>query len=858
MPRGRHSIVPLALVLLVAASFADVTFDPTTGRDPRRYAPDPVVDYQHLKLELDFQDFASRSFTAIETLTFKTLGRPLSVLKLDAIDLRFNTVTDLNGAALPFSSDGEKLSVRFPTPLAPYSDSGLIIRYECRDPTNGMTFALPDDAYSERALTIHTQNESEYARYWFACHDSPNERLTSETITSVPARYSVISNGRLVERKELGDGRVRWHYQLEQPVPAYLVSLVIGDLEVVRQSWRDIPVEYWVPAKCKDDALRTFGKTPKMIETYSRLLDFPYPFAKYSQAAVYLFQWGGMENASCTTLYEECTLDEKAAVDQDLEGLISHELAHQWFGDVVTCRDWSHIWLNEGLATYMEYAWYEAEYGPDRYDYSVWNELRGVAEGERADPHGGLTFAYWSRPDDVFGRSPSNPYSKGASVMHMLRRRVGDGVFWAGLQDYLKQHAWTLVEADDLRRAFEARSGLSLDRFFQQWVRRAGAPRLRVEYAWNDERREATFTVTQTQEINEAAPAFAFDLDIWLVGADGQIDQRVLSSDQRTTTLLAPASAEPQQVIVDPLASLLAVYELKLPARMLEKTALSGPTLVSRLHTVRALRVENSDSAREALATVLRDEAAFWGLREQAAHSLGDMQQPAARDLLLAAIEAGIRDPRVRRPALDAIARYRDPQVAQLLLRYAKGDESYAVEAAASRGLGGQEATGEIVEALLVNAKKRSRDDQVRLAAIDALASLGDGRAFSAAMELARYGERAPSRPSGIHALAQLDLDDEQHEAARELLVSLLDDPQEGAVNAAIAALGELGDEEAIPALEKLAGGAGLEDRRSAARAAIDAIHREAGESRSTRDLRERVRKLEDFRREMERSKERA
>lgn len=840
-------------------------FNATTGRETRNFPPDPVVDYQHLILDMTFADIMSRSFTCRETLTFRTLHTPLSRLELDAVRLKIESVTDLSGKALSYRYDDERLLVRFDPPLPPGTEAGVRIVYECSDPQTGMFFALPDSAYRDRALSIHTQGESIDNRHWFVCHDHPNVRFTSETLVTVPSRYSVVSNGKLLEKKDVGNGMTRWHHRIDQPHVPYLVSLIIGDLVCVSETWRGIPVEYWVPPYRREDALPTFHKTPAMLELFSNLLSFEYPYAKYAQTPVYMFNWGGMENISATTLIDTAVLDARARLDQDMEGLIAHELAHQWFGDVITCKTWAHIWLNEGWATYLDWVWSEHEYGRDRYLEDVWHTMRGVAESDNVNLKGGVVFHHYEDPSHVFGRWGSNPYGKGASVLHMLRMELGDELFWRCAGEYLNRFAWQNAETDDFRKVYEEVSGRSLDRFFHQWLIRGGAPHLRVGYEWDDGAKEIRLTFEQTQPIAENTPAFAIEPHVWLVFDDGTIRKHRAPIDQKYTRWATRLPAEPRMVLIDPECATLARYDVNLPIAMQIAAACDGPTSPSRLYAIRSLADDDRDDVREALEAVLNDESATVSVRSETAGALGNMQKDAARDILLRALRPGsaIADHKVRNAAVGALGRYRSGQVAETLLRFAREDATYTVEATATDALANQLYTPEIRETLLRNAEKPSHGEVIREAAVRTLARFEERAGIEAAQRLAAYGQPDRSRPIGIDALARLarrlDRDKPEDRARRreirEYLISLLADPHERSVNAAIDALATLGDEEAVGALELLAGGAVPEGRKAAARNARDRIRSAQGESAVIADLQARVRKLEEDKERLEREK---
>ncbi|MGE0479913.1 MAG: M1 family aminopeptidase [Phycisphaerae bacterium] len=878
-------------------------FDPQTGRETRSFPPDPQVRFKHLKLDLTFDDFQSKSFKATETLTFETAGRPIQKLELDAVNLRIKSVraqSQIEGPELPYRYDGEKLTVRFPRELAPGASEGLIIDYECVDPALGMIFALPDDAHRDRALTVHTQGESIENRHWFIAHDWPNVRLTSEIIVTMPAGNVAISNGRLVSREEISPKQVRYHYLQDKPHVPYLVSLVMGEFATVTDEWRGIPVEYHVPPTRAADARPTFGKTPRMMELFSRLTGFDYPWAKYSQACVYNFAWGGMENTSATTLIDTAVLDARARLDRDEEGLISHELAHQWFGDLVTCTSWPHIWLNEGFATYLSHVWSEHEYGRDEYDFDVWMNARGVADSDRLDLRGGVVFPFYDKPMDVFSRGSSNPYGKGAAAIHQLRMSLGDELFWQCIREYLHRFAYKTAETDDLRKVIDDVSGRSYERFFHQWLYRPGVPTVKVDYAWDESAGGVKLSFTQIQEIKAEQPAFTLDIELRAVFDGGSSRDAVVHMESRARDYVLACDREPRILAVDPRATLLARVELNLPVGMLVTQAREGPTMAARLYALRAIVHHDRDDVRETLGTILTDEKAHGGLRGEAARLLGQHQQDAARDMLIVALaeDTPIRDPRVRRAAIDALGQYRGEEVVPTLLRFARRDETYGVETSATRALGGQETSDEIVAVLLENTRKASHGEEIRTAAVAALVQLADVRGIGPALRLARLGERDRARPTGIDALGKLGRELRRrlptggdssvdtklipqngagdapasaagdasvaadvlptswatYERVRRTLVDLLADPEQRAVGAAIDALRELGDDTTIGPLQRYADGSAPAELRRQARDAISAIRSSQGESAALKDLRERIQSLEKARERYEKS----
>jgi aminopeptidase N len=299
-------------------------------------------------------------------------------------------------------------------------------------------------------------------------------------------------------------------------------------------------------------------------------------------------------------------------------------------------------------------------------------------------------------------------------------------------------------------------------------------------------------------------------------------------------------------VLIDPTLTLLAKWKLEIPQTMLIATAKSGPTLGSRLNAIATLGARARPEAVAALVDVLNDEKAFYGLRAEAAEALGLVQLPAARDALLAALkpEQLVADHKVRRAVVEAVAKYRHPDVAAVLRRIAARDASYAVEAEATQALGGQSPDDANVDVLLANAKKLAPRDQVRVAAVRALGQLGDPRGLDAALGVAAYGQPFRSRPAGVDAVGEIGKDASVRAKARDALIAMLQDVQDRPRRNVIRALGTLGDAKALPELRKIADGPD-EANAKAAQDAIDAITKATGDSAVIRDLRDRIERLE-------------
>ncbi|MDX2115849.1 MAG: M1 family aminopeptidase [Planctomycetota bacterium] len=809
-----------------------------TGRDLRNYAPDRPADIKHMKLELDIPDMNRPTLAAKQTLTLSPIARPLGVLSLNAEQLQIESVSIPDSSPLArdrrvtYSHDGGTLAVRFDPPLPEGTDADVVVTYTLDDPPDGLTWTPESPEWPGRPAQIHTQGQPETNRFWFPAHDFPNERMSTEIVATVPEGFIVSANGREVEPPATGGGKTRFHWLQEKPHVAYLVSMVVGKFDVVDVAapGSSVPMPVYVPPGKAGLVEKTYGRTGDMLRVFEERFSEPYPWDRYAQLVVWNFGAGGMENTSATTMYDTAILEDKAFEDGDIEGLISHELAHQWFGDLITCNTWAHIWLNEGWATYSTNLWFEARDGyQNGYMASMWRTMRGLARNDQiaADAKGsaldrpGMVSPVYEHPWETF-RRVSNPYPKGASVLHMLRRELGDELFFRCVADYVDRFKLKTAETADFRRTLEEGSGRSLERFFAQWCDRPGTPKVRVKGSWNARSKELRLVVEQKQYIDADHPAFAFTLPIEVYTANESEPTVIcIAVDGSRHERAVQLADEPAMVLVDPDLFVLMDPELEMPMSWLVAQSRTARSIASRLDAVTALKKHPGTRGVAALSEVLRDEKEWHAVRAEAATSLGALN---AEDALLEALASGLGDARVRTSAVTALGTIGgERSVAALAARAADANESYGCRRAALAALGATIRLNAdeylpIFEAAL---RTESQHDQVRIGALRGLEALRHERSMELCAPYVRFGTPGRTRPEAIDAVAKLSKQDEaSRKRALEIIRPVLFDREERAQRAAIAALVEIGERDALADLRRLATSTrSLQTRESAERA---------------------------------------
>jgi aminopeptidase N len=778
----------LSMVALLTALMAALQL-----RADEPYARARDYDLQHSRIALRF-DLEQKEVLGDVTHSLSILRDDTSKIWFDSVGLTIQSVT-VNKSPTHFETTADKLIVPLPGVAKIGDKFEVAIRYEGK-PTKGMYFVLPDKDYPDRPKQIWTQGESEDTRYYLPTYDYPNDRLTTETILTVPASWITVSNGKLISVSDAGNGLKTWTWRESVPSSTYLITVVAGEFDEKKDSWRGMPVTYYAPKGRGDRLLVNYSRTPAMIDLFSKRLGVDYPWEKYAQVMVDDFVAGGMENSSATTNTSSSLNHAKIAAElyTGEDGLISHELGHQWFGDLVTCKDWGDIWLNEGFATFMETVWTESHYGKDIADMDRW-----------------LAAMQWFGNADLFNKPivrhdfedssefDGNAYTKGGWVLYMLRHQLGEDAFYRGLKHYLEVNRGKNVVTADLAKAIEESSHTNVDQFFSQWLYGAGAPKFDLGYSYDNDKHQVALTVKQTQKVEGRVGIFRVPADVEITTSSGpKLYSITVSKPEEIFTF--PASSAPHMVLFDKGGNVLKTAEFHKEKKEWLYQLKNAAEVADRDDAAFALgKLKNDEDIVSALGTALRNDKAL-GVRFSAADMLGKLGGTAASKQLLDALDE-MTQFGVRARIVTALGNLKDdPTVVARLTAIAKDDHSYRARAAALQALGKLKSPGALA-ILEAAASGDSPDGYLRDAALRALGPLGDDKAVPVLEQWSAPGKPIESRTAAIRSLASLD---KSNREITKQIAGYLSEPHFPVRMAAIYSLGGRGDATAVPALEAL------------------------------------------------------
>lgn len=512
-------LVRFLVVLLAMAAGASVLGEPLRHN----------YDLKNVLWKLSF-DFHKGTIVGDATNTL-TLSSDTPNVQLHCADLTVNRVL-VNGQTAQFDTNDNKLTVALPSP-GKAGDTLNIETYYSGKPTNGMYFVADSRAFPSKTGMIYTQGEGEDNHYWLPTYDYPDDKATTECYVTVPLNWVAISNGKLMDVQEVSGEKV-FHWKMDQPYSTYLISLVAGRYEEFKDQWHGIPVSYWVPPGLEEEGKASFSATPKMIDLYSKLTGVDYPYAKFTQDVVADFVAGGMENVTCVTQEIQTLHLPSSEPVADSTYLVAHELAHHWFGDLITCETWEHVWLNEGFATTLPMFYDRSTVGEDTFDLDRYKNFELAINSIGSRNRGAVA----GKTGDAQQVTMGSVYDGGCSRIMMLYHLLGEDTFWKGIHDFLEKYKFQCATTDEFFDTVGSSAGTDLHSFMRQWYHTAATPSLTVDVS------DGNLVLTQL------SPYYSLDLPVWILDGDDWVKKSVHIDGPEGKLELGDLSLKP--LLVDP------------------------------------------------------------------------------------------------------------------------------------------------------------------------------------------------------------------------------------------------------------------------------------------------------------------
>ena len=659
------------------------------------YSPSRTLknDLINTVLEVSF-DWQKQYLYGKATLTLKPYFYPQNTLELDAKGFDVALVKLVaTGKELKYSYDKSKLLITLDKTYAKEDTFKIEIKYTAKpnelpkggnaaiNSDKGLFFINADGKDTLKPKQIWTQGEIESSSCWFPTIDTPNEKMTQSIFITIDQKYKTLSNGKLISSTNNTDGTRTDFWKQDKPHAPYLVMMAVGEFALVKDvmpqskeyKWDNFEVNYYVEPKYEQHADAIFGRTPEMIEFFSKLLDYKYPWNKYSQIIVRDYVSGAMENTSATVLMDAVQCTSREMLDKNWDNIIAHELFHHWFGDLVTAESWPNLPLNESFANYSEFLWQEYKYGIDAADHHALEEMDGYFN-ESTSKQEPLIRYHLKNFEDMFD---AHSYNKGGRVLHMLRKYVGDEAFFKSLNVYLEKKEYTAAEIHDLRLAFEEVTGEDLNWFFNQWFLSSGHPELLVKQEWSNGILKLQFN--QKQDTSKT-PVFRLPLKI-SVWTDGKKEKFSVEMNKSVQSFKFNVQSKPNLVLVDDDAQLLGTIE---HTKTLKENVFQYQNAIfyrQRLKALEGLMVW-IDSAQtvQTMQKALNDP--FYEIRKIAIQYFDAFRKLATAETIAKIEEIAQNDKKgtVRAEAITFVSKETIPNVS--IIQKALNDSSYVVQAA--------------------------------------------------------------------------------------------------------------------------------------------------------------------------------
>ncbi len=634
-------------------------------------------DAIHYKITLNI-DLDKKMLAGENLITLSPLNDKFEKCVLDAEYLVVENIINSDGINLPFEQKDNHVFISFTKQYNHGDTIKLSVKYTLNKAILGLRFI---EATATNPMMVSSDCFPNKARQWIPCYDYPNDKTTTEMIVTVDKKYKVLSNGRLVSVKNNDQqGTVTYHWNQELPHSTYLINLSIADYAVIKDSLGSLPINYWVYKGLEPNAKTTFKKTPYMINFYNKLYNYSYPWAKYDQV-ITSYMGGGAEATSATILGEGIVMDTIAEKDYSRERVIAHEIAHQWWGNLVTLRSWEHTWLNESFGTYSDYLYTRFDKGENAGAYDLLgkkNQYLNEAHNRYMRP---IVFNRYNDPGDNFD---SHTYPKGACMLHLLRYLLGDDTFFRTLSTFLHENEFKPVDTHDLMKTVKEVSGKNMDWFFEQYIFSPGHPVFEVTKSWNESTKKLTITILQKQDSATGVPIYNLPVNIGFVFADNKIVKEIWLKEKLETFDFEFAS-QPLLVRFDEGDWLLKEITFRKSIEELLYQA-EHDDMIGRLAAVNELKTYSSDKSVLIVWTKLATKDTFWAVRQAAIENIG--KYPGDKSVELFKICLKDESSKVRLSAIRLLGDLKDPKMIKLFENVFRSENSYAVQAESLRSIG--------------------------------------------------------------------------------------------------------------------------------------------------------------------------
>jgi aminopeptidase N len=626
--------------------------------DPARSPRERHTDMEWLEATLHFKPEEGKVLGEV-THKFRWIRSGFDTLFLDAPGINIISVLH-QGRALKYYTNNDGVVLKFPVPSESGRQEQVTLKYEAK-PRKGIYFIGWDNPNPKVRRQIWTQGQGTDNRFWLPMYDEMNDKIKTRLRIYFDSAYTVLSNGVLINKQPQRDGTQLWEYVMEKPHAPYLIMLGIGKYEIRHQKAASgVPLALYMYPDRMADFETTYHKNREIFDFLEQEIGIPYPWPSYAQIPVQEYIYGAMENTTATVFGDFFIVDERAFHDRNYIAVNAHELAHQWFGDLVTARSARHHWLQESFATY--YNWlYEREYfGQDHYD---WNRRQAQISAFNESKKNTLPIAHSKA-------GSTRHYPKGAFVLHMLSGYVGRENYRRAIQRYLQTHAFENVTSDDLLKAFHDELGIGLEWFWDQWIYGGGEPELEVLETIDSKEHQLLLTLRQKQQGEGIARPFKLPLEIDLHYSDGSYETKSYFLDTLEAVLSLPfkKGTKLSFTVVDPGNQILRVLHHEKSVEALQAQVLRGRYMLDRYDALTGLREKTFTGKKELLKQVYTRET-FWAIKGEALRQLMKEfgKDKDVRALWLQALTD--KDNNLRKEAIVALETSRESDLTAELLR---------------------------------------------------------------------------------------------------------------------------------------------------------------------------------------------